>query len=162
MGELIRGERKILRLVTEGTPRSQGFLVRCLPPSMDTRCHRSPRGTHQTDVMNQTTFPRELCGFGTICIVGTQKKCIPVEPKRLWGALLEEQEGRKAPLVCDQWDREGACPDGKSEKKRERGVRRLKEKDKVAEEKKEVLEETVQSSHYMVREERKEEKKKDW
>ena len=109
MGELIRGERKILRLVTEGTPRSQGFLVRCLPqkpPSMDTRRHRSSRGTHQTDVMNQTTFPRELCGFGTICIVGTQKKCIPVEPKRLWGGILEEQEGRKAPLVCAQWDRE--------------------------------------------------------
>ena len=60
MGELIRGEWKILRLATEG---SQGFLVRWLPqkpPLMDTRRHCSSGGTHQTDVMNQTTFPRAL------------------------------------------------------------------------------------------------------
>ena len=35
---------------------------------------------------------------------GTGKKIIPVEPKRLWGGILEEQDGRKAPLVCAQWD----------------------------------------------------------
>ena len=47
------------------------FPVRCLAqrlPSMDTRCRSSSSWTHHINMMNQTTFPREICGVGTICI----------------------------------------------------------------------------------------------
>ena len=57
-------------------------------------------------------------------VVGDVEKMYSIQTKRLWGGHLEMCQGHKAPLVCSQLDRECACPDGKSEKKRERGEKR--------------------------------------